>query len=325
MSTPAAKQGWVEKTGVTKAPFICYHKGMKKFGCALLLFITLFSACAQTPDEKGAAPGTAPSKGSPKRTFFYRVEASSQTVGFNVLINGTELLVSETPKPSGISTAINDWMISGNNEISITIFWPDGVAFAPGTSAASFKLFSNDTLLREFLWPATGVPDQKNSYPFSITETFKADGFPKVSLEKAERVISSAGVLPRDDQEVIVALAGDIRKAFTEKNIAGIDELLKTKYADLAVARFTTSDAVKAEADEQYAELMGKENYAVSPPTRRYSYSSTADDRVVRVNQGRVGFPEPALVITWREGRATRRWDMELYFAKIDGAWVLIR
>jgi len=325
MFIPAAKQGWVDKKGVTKAPFICYHKGMKKLGCALLLFITLFSACAQTPDEKASSPGAASSKGPQKRTFFYRVEASSQTVGFNVLINGTELLVSETPRPSGVSTAINDWMISGNNEISITIFWPDGVTFTPGTSAASFKLFSNDTLLKEFLWPATGVPDQKNSYPFSITETFKADGFPKVSLERAERVISSAGVLPLSDQEVIAARASELRKAFTEKNIAAIDELLKTKYADLAVARFTTPAAVKEEANEQYAELMGKDNYTVSPPTRRNSYSSTADDRVVRVTQGRIGFPEPALVITWKEGRATRRWDMELYFAKIDGNWVIIR
>jgi len=317
----------LRKLGVTKAPFVCYNKGMKKLEWVLLLLV-LFSACAQTPEENAAppVPGTlSPVRSTPKRTFFYRVEASSQTVGFNILINGAELLVSETPKPSGVNTAINDWMVSGNNEISITIFWPDGVKFAPGTASASFKLFSNDALVKEFLWPVAGVPDQNNSYPYTITETFKADGFPKVSLEKAERVISSAGVLPRDDQEVIAALAGDLRKAFTEKNIAGIGALFQTKYADLAVARFTTPAAVKAEADEQYAELMGKEGYAVTPATRRYSYSSTADDRVVRVNQGRVGFPEPALVITWKEGRATRRWDMELYFAKIDGNWVIIR
>jgi hypothetical protein len=329
---PAVKPVWVEiaaidTTGVTKALFICYNKCMQKSGWILLVII-LFCTCAGMQTEESTA--FIPELGSPspppvKRVYFYRIEAFSQILGFNVLVNGAEMLVYEGGKPSEFRTDINDWMVSENNEISITVFWPEGVRFTPGASSASFKLFSNDTLIKEYQWPAPGVPDTSGSYPRTINETFKTEGFPKVLLEKAQRVISSTGVLPRDDQQSIAALVEQLRKAFAEKNIADIDDLFKVKYDDLAIARFTTPANIKAEADKQYLELMEKGAYAVRPFSGRYGYSSTADDRVVRVIQGRIGFPEPALVVTWREGRTTLRWDIELYFAKIDGKWVIIR
>jgi len=304
---------------------------MRKTSFALLGFM-LFFACAQTPAKNETTPDNASSGTSvssrpqqQKRVFFYRVEASSQMAGFNILVNGTEMHISEGAKPSELKTDINDWMISGNNEISFTVFWPDNVKFVPGTAPASFKLFSNDTLIKEFTWPVAGIPDQASSYPHTITEIFKADGFPKVALERAERVISSAGVLPKSDQEVIASMATELRKAFEKKDIALINELLISKYADLAVARFTTAAAIREEISNQYLELMEKENYTVRPHSWRFSYSSTADDRVVRITQGRIGFPEAALVITWKEKGVTRRFDQELYFSKIDGKWVIIR
>jgi hypothetical protein len=70
---------------------------------------------------------------------------------------------------------------------------------------------------------------------------------------------------------------------------------------------------------------MEKDSYGVMPFYGRYGYFSIADDRLVRVVQGRIGFAEPALVITYREGRRTRRHDVDLYFAKIDGKWMILR
>ncbi|MDR2702114.1 MAG: hypothetical protein LBB72_06765 [Spirochaetaceae bacterium] len=299
---------------------------MQKLGWILSVII-LFCACVETQVEDSTipTPEIVPPPQPVKRVYFYRIESFSQIQGFNVLVNGAEMLVNEGGKPSEFRTDINDWMVSENNEISITVFWPEGVRFTSGVSPVSFKLFSNDTLIKEYRWPAPGVQDMSSSYPRTINETFKADGFPKVLLERAARVISSTGVLPRDDQQAIAALVEQLRKAFTEKNIPNIDDLFSVKYNDLATARFTTPAAIKAEADKQYLELMEKEAYAIRPFSGRYGYFSTADDRVVRVIQGRIGFPEPALVITWREGRNTRRWDLELYFAKIDGKWVIIR
>jgi hypothetical protein len=301
---------------------------MRKLGW-ILPIIMLFCACVGTQAEDSTVlrpePDSPPPPPPVKRVYFYRIESSSQIQGYNVLVNGAEMLTNEGGKPSEFRTDINDWMVSENNEISITIFWPEGVRFTSGVSPASFKLFSNDTLIKEYRWPAPGVSDVSSSYPRTINETFKTDGFPKVLLEKAERVISSTGVLPRDDQQSIATLVEQLRKAFAEKSIAAIDELFKTKYNDLATARFTTPAAIKAEADKQYLELMEKEAYAVRPFSGRYGYYSTADDRVVRVIQGRIGFPEPAMVITWREGKRTLRWDLELYFARIDGKWVIIR
>jgi len=290
------------------------------------MFVALFSACAQTPPENSPpvrrrSGSTRPSKQD--TTFRYRVDVSSQIVGFNIMVNGVELFAADGGGNLTSQTIINDWMVSGNNKIDITIFWPDGVNYAPGISSATFKLFSNDTLVKEFRWPAANQ-DTQRAYPHTFTETFKAESFPNVLLERAERVISSVGVLPRKDQEEIAALAAQLRRAFTEKNIEKVNELLTAKYDDLAAARFTTTAAVKEEVAVKYRELMGKEGYTVYFNGRN-SYFSAVDDRAVRLGQGRIGFPEPALIITWREDRKTVRWDMELYFAKIDGEWIIIR
>jgi hypothetical protein len=297
---------------------------MRKF-LPVFLVLLLFAACQTASAEKPAAPSRPPAQRVSGKVQHYRIESVSQVVGFNLLVNGAELFVNEGGRNHSSRIELNDWMVSGNNELAITIFWPGTAKFAEGTSSASFKLFVNDSLLREFQWPAAGVQDVLESYPYTINETFRAAGFPKVLMDRTERVISSAGNLPRSDQEEIATLADEVRQAFIEKNIPEINRLFKVKYTDLASARFTTAAALQTAANEIYSGLMEKEAYTVRPFYGRYGYFSTADDKVVRLVQGRIGFPEPALVITYREGRRTVRYDLDLYLAKIDGQWVIIR
>lgn len=299
---------------------------MRKFW-PVLLFTALVSACAQTPVENNTLNRRQDLQASriSKRSYLYYVDVSARVLGFSIMVNGAELAAIDGGQESYYSRfEINDWMVSGNNKIDITILWPDSVKFTPAISSASFRLLSNDKLIKEFKWPVPGTPDQINTYPFTFSEIFKADGFPKVSLERAERVISSAGALPREDQAAIAAIAQQIRTAFTEKNIDAIDFLMEAKYTDLAIARFTTVDAIKEEEHKKYRELMGSPGYTVYFNGRN-SFFSAADDKAVRLGQGRIGFPEPALIINYREGGRAARWTMELYFAKIDGYWVIIR
>ena len=292
------------------------------------MFVAIFSACAQTPSEKNSSNRdqvVAQARSTAKRSYLYRIDASSKLIGFSIMVNGAEIMVSDGGESSFNSRInINDWMISGNNKIDITILWPDSVKFNPGLTSASFKIFSNDKVVKEFKWPIAKMQEEPNSYPYTFTEIFKADGFPKVQLERAERIISSNGVLPREDQAEIAAIAQQLRTAFIQKDVDTIDNLMKAKYADLATARFSTAAAIKAEENSKYREFMSKTSYAVSYNGRN-SYFSAADDKAVRLGQGRIGFPEPALVITWRDTRGTERWTMDLYFAKIDGKCVIIR
>jgi len=131
-------------------------------------------------------------------------------------------------------------------------------------------------------------------------------------------------VLPRGDQAEIAAIAKQLRTAFTERNYSVINDLFRIKYADLAKARFASEADIRDEANTKYREMMNKTGFSVFY-NGRDSYFSAADDRAVKLGQGRIGFPEPALILTWREGGRTVRWVMDLYFAKIDGKWVIIR
>lgn len=301
------------------------------------------SACAQTPVEKGpgqisvpvpgagggssisASPRDAVPGGRARRTHQYRFEINAQGIDFSLLINGHPLLVEEGGKKTSSSVVINDWMISGANEVSINIDWPIAAKFSPGAASAAFALYMNETVLKEFRWPAQGVPDVEASYPHTITDTFKADGFPRTQIERAERVRYSMGIFPQNDQTEIASVIGELRLAFTEKNMPKIGDLFKAKYADLAAARFSSPSDIKGEMDAYFLELMEKEAYAVRPMSGRYSFSTTMDDKLVRVVMGRPATPEAALGITYREGRNSRRYDLDLYFAKIDGKWVIIR
>ena len=313
-----------EGGGLTKPGFLCSIMGMRKLWW-VLLFMALFSACAQTPSENnssGQKPGISSSRSSKKKYRFY-IDVSSQVIGFNIMVNGAELLVVEGGSGFSSKININDWMVSGNNKLDITVFWPDNMEFSSGISSALFRLYSNDTVIKEFKWPLSS-PELSNSYPHFYTETFKANGFPKVLLEGAERVISSAGTLPREDQNEIAAIAQQLRTALTEKDFDIIDSLFRTKYEDLATARFISQAVIKDETNAKFRDLMDKPGYSVLFNGRN-SYFSAAEDRAVRLGQGRIGFPEPALIIVYREGRNTVRWTMDLYFAKIDGKWVIIR
>ena len=291
----------------------------------VLPVLLFFSGCVQLDAETAlSVPDSVHVAQALTQRRSYRIEASTQMVGFSLMINGIELQITDGSEPFTSQISINDWMISGNNDVAITISWPDRVPFSPDTSSASFRLFANNTLLREFKWPVSEIQDTANAYPHTFTETIRADYFPRVLLGRAERVISSAGVLPREDQTEIADLAEQLRTALREKDMEKINELLMTKYTDLAAARSVSPSSVRNEANNTFRELMEKENYAIFFNGRN-SFFSVVDDRAVRLGQGRIGFPEPALIITYRENRTTVRWVMELYFAKINGTWVIIR
>ena len=282
----------------------------------------LLIACVQSPPETAAPVPPAPVRS--RRASRYEVEAVSQMAGFTLMVNGAVLASADGGKGHRSRTEINDWMVSGNNEFAVDLFWPEGVRASPG-STASFGLFANDLLIKEFRWPLEGRPDTLAAEPHTFRDTFRAEGFPRVQLEKAERVISIAGALSREDQQEIAALAEELRRALTDKNVEGVEALFKTKFTDLALARFTSASSLRTEASAAFRELMARDAYTVRPLSGRYSYAAVADGRAVRLTQGRVGFPEPALVVSFREGGRTLRHDVDLYFAKIDGKWLIIR
>jgi hypothetical protein len=312
---------------LTKAAVFWYIKSMRKLWW-ILMFVALASSCAQTPSENsssgsGSVPTPAPVRSSSRRNPRYRMEIVSSSAAFNIMVNDVEILLNNGDAEFASQLELHDWMIPGDNKIDITIFWPEDVKFTAGISSASFKLFSNNNLLNEFTWPGAS-PDSVRSYPHTFTAVIEAGNFPKVLLDRAERVISSAGVLPREDQAEIAGIAQELRTAIKEKDMDTIDRLFATKYADLAAARSASVSSIRNEARDQFTGLVEKPGYTVTFNGRN-SYFSAAEDRAVRLGQGRIGFPEPAIVITWKEGGKTMRWTMELYFAKIDGKWVIIR
>lgn len=251
---------------------------------------------------------------------FYTFDIDARSAGFSLFLNGTELVFFEGDGDYSASTPLNDWMLPGENNFSITI-----IPFPPA-AAASFRFSLKQqtdgafppSVLFTFAWPEDGARRE-------ISGRFGAEGFPDLLAGKAERVISSSGVLPRSDQGEITVLTQAFRQALSEKNIDALHSLLEAKYRDAAAVRFIPAEEYRAESGVLYSSLMEKPGFTVLPLYGGYTFHSTADDRLVKVMQGRAGFPEPAVIVEYREGGVKVRREHDLYFAKINGRWAIIR
>lgn len=251
---------------------------------------------------------------------FYTFDIEARAAGFSLFLNGTELVFFEGGGDYSASTPLNDWMLPGENNFSITIV-PFPVV---PVSSCTFSLVQQTegvfppVVLFSFAWPDDGARRE-------ISGRFGAEGFPDLLAGKAERVISSSGVLSRSDQGEITALIQTFRQALSEKNLDALQSLLEAKCRDAAAARFISAEEYRAECRVFYSSLMEKPGFTVLPFYGGYTFHSTADDRFVKVMQGRVGFPEPAVVVEYRDDSGKVRHEHDLYFAKIDGRWVIIR
>jgi hypothetical protein len=312
---------------------------MESFRPALFLLPALFFAsCAQFPPAAGPVGNAGPADNvesvdtaEPARVensaaedrYRYSFEINSRSAGFSLLLNGVELVFFEGGSSYSDSVILNDWMVSGENEFSITVFPPENRRtvscgfilkkrnIADGVESAFYTLD----------WPGAGGQTR-----FDTTERFTPENFPAALVEKAERVISAAGVLPMADQREITSSVQKLREAFAAKDIGTVNALMETKNADLAAVRFLPVEECRAASEAFYTDMMNRADFGVRPLNGHYSFLSTADDRLVKVKQGRVGFPEAAIILEYRDaGGKKARYEQDLYFAKIDGSWVIIR
>ncbi|MDR0402306.1 MAG: hypothetical protein LBH35_01810 [Treponema sp.] len=296
---------------------------MKLFWPALFLLPALFfGSCVQVPVTGNDDPAETAAE-APTARYRYSFEIDSETA-FSLLVNGVELAFFEGGSSYSAPVILNDWMISGENEFSITVFPPENSRTASSCSFALKKKNLADGVESTFYTLTRSGADGETM--FDITERFTPEYFPVTLAEKAEKVIAAAGVLPMSDQREITSVVHRLREAFSAKDIGAINALMETKNADLAAARFLRPEECRAASETFYLELINKADFSVRPLNGHYSFLSTADDRLVRVMQGRVGFPEPAIIMEYRDDSGKKiRYEHDLYFAKIDGSWVIIR
>jgi hypothetical protein len=286
--------------------------------CSLILF----AACSSQPAASGEAADTAAADSSaaggsaaadpasatgaalPERVIpvpEYRAEISASGAGYSFLVNNTELSVYEGSGRKADTVILNEWLLSGENEITLNAYG--------GAGSLNVAVYRGDALLHRF----TGQGDWR----------FTPSDFPILLTEKAESV---PYVLPNADQQEITAVINQLRSALASKNTNALRTLLLTKYTDIAKARGAASEDLLGKRFTEYNILLYQNDFAVRPLSGHYSFHSMLADKVVKVTQGATGFPQPAIVITYKDagGKAGAE-NINLYFAKINGKWVIIR
>jgi hypothetical protein len=303
----------------------CMFSVVRKMMCVPVYLSALFVviSCAQTGPAR-IQNGISETEAAPLVKYRYIFEVQS-TIGFTLIFNGTELLFFEGGGTYSDSVFLNDWMISGINDFSINLLPLSGSAQNEPVCAFSLKQYKKrpdgapeESVLYTYQW----LTDERRQ---DISGNFHPEAFPFVLMEKASKTGSSAGALPRDDQTELTATVQAFKQAFSVKDIAAVNTLLERKYEDVAAARFFPVEEYRKENTVMYMELMEKPDFAVLPLNGHYSFHPVANGRLVKVMQGRTGFPEAALVLEYRDGGKKARYEQDLYFAKIDGRWVILR
>lgn len=283
-----------------------------------------FGSCAQFPVTGNDDPvETVVENPAAESRYRYSFEINSEAA-FSLLLNGVELVFFEGGSSYSAPVILNDWMISGENEFSIAVLPPE-----KGRTVSSYSFVlkkKNVTDGVESTLYTFSRPGADGETRLDITERFTPENFPAALIEKAEGVISAAGVLPMTDQREITSVVRKLREAFAAKDIGTINALVETKNTDLAAVRFLPVEECRAASEAFYLELINRTDFSVRPLNGHYSFLSVADDRLVKVMQGRVGFPEAAIILEYRDDNGRRaRHEQDLYFAKINGTWIIIR
>ena len=320
--------GMAGKRLVPKAVFwyIDYmFSAVRNMVAALLCLSALFAlaSCAQTSPAR-MQDDSSETEAAPLVKYRYTFEVQS-TIGFTLIFNGTELVFFEGGGMYSDSIFLNDWMISGINDFSINLLPLNGP-----TQNEPLCTFA----LKQYKKKPSGAPEELVLYTYQwstdekrrdISENFSPEAFPSVLMEKAARIGSSTGALPRDDQSELTAMVQALKQAFSGKDIAAINVLLERKYEDIAAVRFLPAEEYRKENAALYTALMEKPEFTVPPVNGHYSFHPVANGSLVKVMQGRTGFPEAALVLEYRDGGKKAQYEQNLYFAKIDGRWVILR
>lgn len=323
---------------------VFYRSPGRKIICAqFLLIVFLFTACAQT----GPFASAAEVKTAPALRYVYNFEIKTKAVGFSLLLNGMGIASFDGAGDYTASIPVNDWALPGENELLIQFILPplpSGKQAAPQNTGSFCDFFlkqqifnaggglNEESVIYSYTWRAEGKDKNTGFGPVSevivpaedVKGRFTLNKFPRVMISQAERLDNRS--LTKEDQEEISRIATMLQGAFSAKDLSAVDGLLKTRYRDLASARFLSAADFEAENSAFYASLVGNQGFAPRPPNGRYVFLSTMNGRLVKVTQGSVAFPLPALILEYRDDKGRRiRYDIDLYFAKINGVWLIVR
>jgi hypothetical protein len=245
------------------------------------------------------------------------VADAKEGVWATLKLNGVEVAHADGTGGTTSGGALTGWLMPGENvfELEVTKVTPGkeaAYAFTlhglaePGFPDDSNKIFG-------FNWPSAGTTAApgKSSYKYKVVAA------PPSLLWSKAAVLSE---ISADDRKQIGALVEQLATAMRAKDAKKVVTLWKWKFDDMSRAAQQPIDPAELGQLEQMFDAMLKDKTLklTIAPTAQARYTLVAGNRVVSVTGPKGEVP---IAGKMKDGAL----NMDVYVAKIDGAWTLVR
>ncbi len=254
--------------------------------------------------------------------LFY-LQVVAEGAGSAVGVNDVPLVIDSDGGGISIVRPINEWLMPDNNRLSVFLHWPETRTYAAGLARVRASVFIGHPaaewpqplrVLADFQWPQ---PDQPEAYPYTFAAPLAVRPPPLTTLWR--RATQLRAVEP-PDRAALVALVERFRAALLGADPQAAFGLVAERFADDARAYGKDPDRVRDVVLTQYRELMSEPGRLSSPlELQTAAFDVVADGYLVRVTRGGT---EPAIRIRTAEDT---HYGIDVYAAKLDGAWQLAR
>lgn len=257
---------------------------------------------------------------------WYFLNFQSQQLATSVNLNGIPLFSDLNGQGGGITMPANPWILPEGNKLGIEILSETGEN--PRLEAQLF-IHDNESsspkvgqMLASFSYP---FPEEIPVIPLPLKKKIPiADEFliklPPAKLWSEAETINS---LTEEDKQTILTLADEVTKAFAEKNITRLYELMEYRYTDQALASYHDPKDIKEVVYDQFEWIFDKASDKIMPipmDKEKVSFTLAANNKLVLLHRKKgnkaVIFDDPI------EKNLT---SIDIFASRINGKWCITR
>jgi hypothetical protein len=255
-------------------------------------------------------------------SFLYVIAVESASLNFEILLNDVPVGPAPDRRPVNSQRNVNQWIVEGTNVLEIRLGLPsDG---DPEHSRSfQLRLFggehgkvpdSKDALI-EFVWDAAAQPLGE-----PLATVFTNEFQPEISFGRWRWQDCPASALTESDKQELVQLIRKAHRAFSEKDVGAVAELLKLLSAEMARAVDIEEEELVMGQSHFFKSLFESDGCKFDPlEESTLVFTPVASGRLVKVTQAG---GEPLLRGKNGEGS---QYASTFIFGKVAGAWHILR
>ena len=254
-------------------------------------------------------------------------------LAITILLNGVPIVIDTTGDGYQETQPVNIWLKPGENKLSVQLDQvgnlEGGTTLGSVDSSAKIRLFRHREgsvrpdpveVLANFSWPLidTDIDIRKDQYEWSKTVVIP-QGYIAETIQWSRS--QSVGSLLIEDKQKIFQLLSRLALALQEKKFEHAFSMMKVKFQDEAVSNGKSLARVKSSVLELWQMMSDTPSLEMRLP----SFEELQFHIVGRRNLIVVDWPGHESPIMFIDNEREIGYGIDLYFAIIDGAWVITR